>query len=117
MQQVIIKKSSFYAGVIFLGFSLFTFLMASQHNSIIKQSSEAIIFKPTITIQSEPNSNSEALFTLHEGTKVTLLETSNDLFLLHFLFTDTLCDCLKRSLGFDLISSIFIKLLALFAIS
>ena len=78
MQQVIIKKSSFYAGVIFLGFSLFTFLMASQHNSIIKQSYEAIIFKPTITIQSEPNSNSEALFTLHEGTKVTLLETSNE---------------------------------------
>ena len=77
MQQVIIKKSNFYAGVLFLGFSLFTFLMASQHNGIVKQSSEAIIFAPTITIQSEPNESSEALFTLHEGTKVTLLEASN----------------------------------------
>jgi len=78
MQQAIIKKSSFYAGVFFLGLSLFTFLMASQHNGIVKKSSEAIIFAPTITIQSEPNESSEALFTLHEGTKVTLLETSND---------------------------------------
>ena len=52
--------------------------MASQHNSIVKKSSEAIISAPTISIQSEPNESSEALFTLHEGTKVTLLETSND---------------------------------------
>jgi len=78
MQQAIIKKSSFYAGVLFLGLSLFTFLMASQHNGIVKQSSEAIIFAPTITIQSEPNGNSESLFTLHEGTKVTLLEASSE---------------------------------------
>jgi uncharacterized protein YgiM (DUF1202 family) len=78
MAQVIIKKSSFYGGLLFLGLSLFTFLMASQHNGIIRQSSEAIIFAPSITIQSEPNDNSEALFTLHEGTKVTLLEASND---------------------------------------
>ncbi|NQX99136.1 MAG: tetratricopeptide repeat protein [Flavobacteriales bacterium] len=78
MQQVIIKKSGFYAGLFFLGLSLFTFLMASQHNNIVSQSSEAIIFAPTITIQSEPNENAEKLFTLHEGTKVTLLEENND---------------------------------------
>jgi len=77
MQQVIIKKVGFYAGMFFLVLSLFTFLLAAQHNSIIKESNEAIIFSPTITIQSEPNENSEELFTLHEGTKVTLLE-SND---------------------------------------
>jgi len=78
MQQIIIKKAGFYAGLFFLGLSLFTFLMAAQHNGIVKQASEAIIFAPTITIQSEPNENSEALFTLHEGTKITLLEENND---------------------------------------
>jgi len=78
MQQVIIKKVNFYAGVFFLSLSLFTFLMAAQHYGIVQQSSEAIIFAPTITIQSEPNNNSESLFTLHEGTKVTLLEVSNE---------------------------------------
>lgn len=78
MHQMITKKVSFYAGLFFLGLSLFTFLMASQHNGIVKSASEAIIFAPTITIQSEPNENAEALFTLHEGTKITLLEENND---------------------------------------
>lgn len=77
MQQIAIKKISFYAGVLFFGLSLFTFLMAAQHNGIVQQASEAIIFKPSTTIQSEPNDNSEELFTLHEGTKVTLIEETN----------------------------------------
>ncbi len=76
--QVMIKKIGFYAGLFFLGLSMFTFLMASQHNAIVKQSSEAIIFAATITIQSEPNVNAEKLFTLHEGTKVKLLEENNE---------------------------------------
>lgn len=78
IQQIIIKKVSFYAGLFFLGLSMFTFLMASQHNTIIKQSTEAIIFASTITIHSGPNDNAEKLFTLHEGTKVTLLESNTD---------------------------------------
>ncbi|MGB0887518.1 MAG: tetratricopeptide repeat protein [Vicingaceae bacterium] len=78
MQQVIIKKAGFYAGFLFLGLSMFTLLMASQHNAIVEQATEAIIFAPTTTIQSEPNTNAEKLFTLHEGTKVTLLQESAD---------------------------------------
>jgi tetratricopeptide (TPR) repeat protein len=78
MQQVIIKKAGFYAGFLFLGLSMFTLLMASQHNSIIEKSAEAIIFAPTTTIQSEPNAKAEKLFTLHEGTKVTLLEENTE---------------------------------------
>jgi tetratricopeptide (TPR) repeat protein len=78
MQQIMIKKISFYAGLFFFGLSMFTFLMAAQHNSIVKQSTEAIIFATTTTIQSEPNENSEELFTLHEGTKVTLLEENSE---------------------------------------
>ena len=78
MEQVIIKKAGFYAGLLFLGLSMFTLLMASQHDAIIKKSAEAIIFAPTTTIQSEPNTKAEKLFTLHEGTKVTVLEESTD---------------------------------------
>ncbi|MBL4594545.1 MAG: tetratricopeptide repeat protein [Flavobacteriales bacterium] len=78
IEQVMIKKVGFYAGLFFLGFSMFTFLMASQHSAIIQQSTEAIIFAPSTTIHSGPNENSEKLFTLHEGTKVTLLEENNE---------------------------------------
>ncbi len=77
-RMVIIKKTNFYAGVLFFGLSIFSLILAVQHNKIIKESSEAIIFSATITIQSEHNENSKKLFTLHEGTKVKLLEESNN---------------------------------------
>lgn len=78
LQQAFIKKINFYAGIFFFLASLFSWLMASQHQGIIDESSEAIIFASTITVQSEPNENAEKLFTLHEGTKVNLVEESND---------------------------------------
>ncbi len=77
MRQVFIKKTSFYAGILFFVLSLFSWLMAAQHNTIVQEASEAIIFSSTITVQSEPNQNAEKLFTLHEGTKVKLLEEAN----------------------------------------
>lgn len=77
MSTPLIKRINFYAGVFFFLASLFSWLMASQHQGIINESAEAIIFASTITVQSEPNENAEKLFTLHEGTKVNLLEESN----------------------------------------
>ncbi len=77
MQQAFIKKINFYAGIFFLLTSLFSWLMAAQHQGIVNESSEAIIFASTITVQSEPNENAEKLFTLHEGTKVSLLEEND----------------------------------------
>ncbi len=77
-QQVMVKKINFYVGLFFFLCSMFSWLMASQHQSIINESAEAIIFSPSITVQSEPNPTAEKLFTLHSGTKVSLLEESND---------------------------------------
>jgi len=75
--QLLIKKSGFYGGSIFLLMALFCWLLASQHQKIDNSSSEAIIFANTVTITSEPTETSEKLFTLHEGTKVKLLEHVN----------------------------------------
>ena len=78
VQAIFIKKISFYSGSFFLTLTLFCWLMAAQRNKINLASNEAIIVEQTITIQSEPNTKAEKLFTLHEGTKVTLLEKVND---------------------------------------
>lgn len=78
VQAIFIKKISFYSGSFFLALTLFCWLMAAQRNKINLASNEAIIVEQTITIQSEPNAKAEKLFTLHEGTKVTLLEKVND---------------------------------------
>lgn len=75
--NVIIKKTNFYSGVFFLLLTIFCWIMAAQRNQINLSTSEAIIFESTITIKSEPNEKSEKLFTLHEGTKVKILEEIN----------------------------------------
>ncbi|MCB0408966.1 MAG: tetratricopeptide repeat protein [Flavobacteriales bacterium] len=76
--QVLIKKSGFYGGLFFFVFSLFCWLMANQSKSYHEKSAEAIIFTETVTVKSEPNETSEKLFTLHEGTKIGILETLKD---------------------------------------
>lgn len=76
--QTMIKKIGFYMGILLFVGCLFTIVMAAQHHKIIQNSSEAIIFTRTVTIKSEPSVSSEKLFTLHEGTKVKLLEKVND---------------------------------------
>jgi len=77
-KQIIIKKGGFYAGGLFLVLALFCWLMAAQHQNIVNSSTQAIIFNPSVTILSEPNENAENLFTLHEGTKVSVLEEQNN---------------------------------------
>lgn len=78
LQQRLLKKVNFYAGVFFFLTALFCWLMAAQHQGIINDSAEAIIFSPNITVQSGPNPTAEKLFTLHAGTKVNLLEVNNN---------------------------------------
>ncbi|OFY96047.1 MAG: hypothetical protein A3K10_07550 [Bacteroidetes bacterium RIFCSPLOWO2_12_FULL_31_6] len=74
---IIVKKTGFYGGLLFLLFGLFCWFMASENQKLVNQSAEAIIFTETVIIKSEPNANSQKLFTLHEGTKVNVLEKSS----------------------------------------
>ena len=76
--QVLIKKTGFYGGLFFLFLGLFCWLMTIQNNAYHEHSAQAIIMSETVTIKSEPNASSEKLFTLHEGTKVNVLETTNE---------------------------------------
>lgn len=74
---IIVKKTGFYGGLLFLLFGLFCWFMASENQNLVNQQAEAIIFTETVIIKSEPNANSQKLFTLHEGTKVNVLEKSS----------------------------------------
>lgn len=68
------RKIGFFTGVFLLLITLGTFGMASQKYYYTKQTNEAIIFTPTITVKSSPSASSVDLFVLHEGTKVSLLD-------------------------------------------
>ena len=75
-----IRKLSFYAGLIVLVLSVFTFMFASQKFTIEKNLKEAIVFAPTITVKSSPNQNSVDLFVIHEGSKVKVIDEVGEWF-------------------------------------
>ena len=55
---------------------IFFIAETSYQNNFTKK--EAIIFHETITVNSAPNVNSTNLFTLHEGTKVEIIDVIGD---------------------------------------
>ncbi|MCF8368322.1 MAG: tetratricopeptide repeat protein [Bacteroidales bacterium] len=65
-----IRKLAFFIGLIIFVISVFSLLIAYQKYQVYKNDNYAIVFAPTITVKSSPNSNSVDLFVIHEGSKV-----------------------------------------------
>ena len=61
-----------------MAFLIFSFSISFLKSSIEKDVINGIIFSKKIEIWAEPNFRSENLYSLHEGTKVQLLETLQD---------------------------------------
>ena len=53
-------------------------LLLSQTCQQNKNNDPAIVFSKEVNVNSEPNSNSNAVFTIHEGTKVNILDELDD---------------------------------------
>lgn len=72
--RLILRKSGFWGGAIFLVLTLLTLLFSVSGLLNMKHRKEAIIFEPTTTVKSSPDDKSIDLFVLHEGTKVSLTD-------------------------------------------
>ena len=69
-----LKKLTFYTAVIALILGIFSIVFSGFHKSRLLSHEEAVIFKPSIDLMSEPTPNSSVSFVLHEGTKVKILD-------------------------------------------
>jgi hypothetical protein len=69
-KRMILKKSGFYVGIIFLALVIATNIFAWNQKQALLNRNAAIIFAPTVTIKSSPDNSGTDLFVLHEGTKV-----------------------------------------------
>jgi hypothetical protein len=69
-----LKKLTFYTAVISLILGIFSIVFSGFHKSRLMSHEEAIIFKPSIDLMSQPTANSSVSFVLHEGTKVKILD-------------------------------------------
>ncbi|MDR0427742.1 MAG: tetratricopeptide repeat protein [Dysgonamonadaceae bacterium] len=71
-RKITLKKTGFFAGLAFILICLFANIFAFQQKKRLMERSTAIIFAPTTTIKSSPDTSGTDLFILHEGTKVEI---------------------------------------------
>lgn len=75
-RRIGLRKLGFFLGIAFLVVFVFSIIFAVQQKQSAMTQDQAIIMSPEVTVVSSPDKNSVALFLLHEGTKVTVLESS-----------------------------------------
>ena len=68
------KRLFFIGGSLSFLIAICAVVFAYQQQSVLEQKSFGIIFPEEVVVRSEPNSRSEQLFLLHEGTKAKILE-------------------------------------------
>ena len=71
-----IRKISFSFSVFFLLLSILSFIFATTQMGNLKERDTAIIMSPSVTVKSTPASAGTDLFIIHEGRKVTILDSS-----------------------------------------
>lgn len=76
--QIKLRKIGFYLAIALLFGSICSWYFAKKQNNWLAREDAAIIIEPTVSIYSSPSPGSSKLFVLHEGTKVKLLNSSND---------------------------------------
>lgn len=76
-QSITLKKASFYSGLIIIILGLTTIFIAGRQSAYFDSHHEAIIFSPSVTAKSGPDNNAKNLFVIHDGTKVTVVETNS----------------------------------------
>ncbi|MGZ3873048.1 MAG: tetratricopeptide repeat protein [Mucilaginibacter sp.] len=75
--SVSVKRSSFYSAVILFIIGAFVVFIAGMQVSYFKGHREAIIFSSSVTVKSGPVDKAAALFVIHDGARVNVLDDSN----------------------------------------
>lgn len=73
-----LKKLSFFIGIVMILLMIGSSIISIQKYNYINSKNEGIVIAPTITIKSSPSQTSVDLFVLHEGSKVKILDTTDD---------------------------------------
>lgn len=73
-----VKKSMFFTCIILIILTISNFSISTKKYNYIKSHNEGIIITPTITVKSSPSSTSVDLFVLHEGSKVKILDSTDN---------------------------------------
>jgi uncharacterized protein YgiM (DUF1202 family) len=72
------KRLAFVTSNLFLFVAAISVIIAFHKYNLHKNDNEAIVFAQESTVKNEPNTRSNEVFRLHEGTKVKILDTINN---------------------------------------
>jgi len=73
-RQLYIRKTAFWSTLALAAFFLLAFAAVRQKEHLLQNFHEAIVFSPTVTVKSSPDTASADIFVIHEGLKVFLLD-------------------------------------------
>lgn len=76
-RSVPVKRMAFSLGIILLLVSGISFSLGNARKKRVASHSSAIVFSPSVTVRSAPNQTGTRLFTLHEGTKVQIRDSTD----------------------------------------
>jgi tetratricopeptide (TPR) repeat protein len=71
----LIRQICFYLSIALFAIAMVSLNFSIKQKKLLTSDDSAIIFEPSIPIKSSPSHSGKDLFILHEGTKVTILET------------------------------------------
>lgn len=75
-----IRRVTFWAGVLFLVLSIFTWSFAAKQKNRLLSHNYAIVMQPTVTVKSSPTDKGTNLFVVHEGLKIKITDKLGDWF-------------------------------------
>lgn len=70
----VMRKSSFFLSMIALLLFIIMYLFSFSQKRDFDNSEAAILLSPVVTVRNSPDNSGSALFVLHEGTKLKILE-------------------------------------------
>jgi SH3-like domain-containing protein len=71
---VIVRQISFWAGILLIVISVFTFNFSRKQYAKSQNEPQAIIITPSVVVKSSPSDGGTDLFLIHEGLKVTVTD-------------------------------------------
>jgi tetratricopeptide (TPR) repeat protein len=74
---IALKKLAFYTGTLVLISGLLFVFISNRQAHYFNDHQQAIIFSGSVNVRSGPGDQAAALFVLHDGTKVNVLDTNN----------------------------------------
>ena len=73
-----LRKVTFFTSIIVFLLFVCSIIFALQKYRYVNEHNEAIVMSPTITVKSSPSSSGVDLFVLHEGSKVEILDKTDN---------------------------------------